>query len=243
MPSLDLPQAREWLEILHGDNAGLINICSTADWRGRFFVAKTEIDLALEYIEKLDAQKCEGIYLRATTLASRPDSGRGGDELSLMLPGLWADIDLAGPGHKSKGALPPTVEVGLQIIAESGLPEPSHWIHSGGGLYPWWLLRESAQITDIETLRSLSSGWQKAIERTSVRMGYAYGSGIGDLSRVLRIPGTVNRKAGLERPCTALQGHAWSGPVYELPELLEALEAATPPMPEPTRLEIKQTTV
>jgi len=58
MPSLDLPQAREWLEILHGDNAGLINICSTADWRGRFFVAKTEIDLALEYIEKMDAQNC-----------------------------------------------------------------------------------------------------------------------------------------------------------------------------------------
>lgn len=240
---LNLSEAREWLEILHGDSKGLINICSTLDWRGQFFVATVETHAALDYIQKLDDRGAEGIYLRATTLKYLPETGRGGDELSRMFPGVWADLDLAGPGHKSKGTLPPTVEVAMRIIAESGLPEPSHWIHSGGGLYPWWLLRQAAEIDDIETFRALSSGWQKAIERASLKMGYAYGSGVGDLSRVLRIPGTVNRKAGLERPCTALEGHAWSGPVYELSELLEALEAATPPPPAPTKLEIKQTTV
>lgn len=239
---LNLAEAREWLEILHGDSPGSLNICSTLDWRGGFFFAKTEIDLALDYIEALDARGAEGIYLRATTLKTEPLTGRGGDDLSLMLPGLWADMDLAGPGHKTKGNLPASVTEAMAIIAESGLPEPSHWIHSGGGLYPWWLLRNAVEIDDTETFRALSSGWQKAIERASAKLGFTYGSGVGDLSRVLRIPGTVNRKAGLERPCTALEGHAWSGPVYELGDLINALDAATPAPLPPSRLEIKQTT-
>lgn len=243
MVILNLGEAQEWLEILHGDSQGLINICSTLDWRGRFFYPGTEIDVALEYIQKLDSQKAEGIYLRATTLKSRPESGRGGDDLSLMLPGLWADLDLAGPGHKTKGTLPPTTGTAMAIIAASGLPEPSHWIHSGGGLYPWWLLRNATEIDDPEAFRALSSGWQKIIEAASLKLGFSYGSGIGDLSRVLRIPGTVNRKEGLERPCTALEGHAWSGPVYELAQLQEALEAATPAPPAPSKLEVKQTTI
>src|SRR5688500_10608217 len=203
--SLSLSETREWLEILYGDTPGLIHICSTSDWQGRTYSAKQdELDLALAYIEQLDRQKVEGIYLRACTLREIPRGGRGGDDLSFYLPGLWGDIDIAGPGHKSKGILPPSVEEAMKIVAASGLPSPSHWVHSGGGLYPWWLLRNPAQVTDLEDFRTLSAGWQQALLRGATKLGYVYGSGVGDLSRVLRIPGTVNRKAGLERPCTGL---------------------------------------
>lgn len=241
---LNLAEAREWLEILHGDSPGYLSLCAMVDGKfGGQIYEPGDVDAAMNYIQRQNNRGAEGIYLRATTLQSKPEQGRGGDDLSYMFPGLWADIDLAGPGHKSKGVLPPTVEEGMRIVAESGLPQPSHWIHSGGGLYPWWLLREPAEIDDIETFRALSSGWQRIIETASKKLGYTYGAGIGDLSRVLRIPGTINRKAGLERPCTALEGHAWSGPTYTLPELLGALEAATPSPPPPSRLEVKQTTI
>lgn len=234
---LNLDETREWLEILYGDTPGLFHICSTADWAGRTFGHGTDaVDHAVAYIQKLDSQGVEGIYLRATTLRQSPPAGsRGSDDLSFYLPGLWGDIDIAGPGHKTKATLPPTIEEAMKIVMAAGLPEPSHWIHSGGGLYPWWLLRSPVEITDLEDFRALSHGWQNALARGAAKIGYHYGSGIGDLSRVLRIPGTVNRKAGLERACTMLAGHAWNGPVYEVTDLVNALAAVTPE-PEPVKL-------
>lgn len=230
----------KWLDIVYSETPGFINICSTLNWAGRCYPSG-DTDIALEYIQELDKAGAEGIYLRATTLRSVPESGRGSDELSFYLPGLWADIDIAGPGHKTSQQLPPDIASAMCIVDESGLPEPSHWVHSGGGLYPWWLLRNPVEISDLEDFRALSGGWQKVLEASAKRLGYHYGSGVGDLSRVLRIPGTVNRKAGIERPCAELEGHSWDGPLYEAAELFEALAAATPD-PEPpkqSRLEVK----
>lgn len=239
MTLLNLDESREWLEIVYGDTPGLIHICSTQNWRGLTFESG-DIQGALAYIADLDRQRVEGIYLRATTLRQVPTDGRGGDDLSFYLPGLWGDIDIAGPGHKTKATLPPDSIEAMKIVAASGLPDPSHWISSGGGLYPWWLLKEPAQITDAEDFRNLSQGWQNALSRGALKLGYHYGSGVGDLSRVLRIPGTVNRKAGLERACAMFgEGFSWSGPIYDLDELHHALAQVTPEPPKPTPIQVK----
>lgn len=237
--SLNLDQAREWLEIVYSETPGLLHICSTADWRGRLF-QPYDTEEALSYIQTLDAGKIEGIYARACTLRQPPPAGgRGGDDLSFYLPGLWGDIDIAGPGHKTKNVLPPDIDEALRIVHISGLPAPSHWIHSGGGLYPWWLLKDPHLISDLEDARTLSAGWQQALRRAAELAGYHYGSGIGDLSRVLRIPGTINRKEGLERPCGSLEGWGWSGQLYTYEQLVDALAAVTPAPPPPRAIEAK----
>lgn len=237
---LNLAEAREWLEIVYGDTPGLIHICGTNNWTGYTSSGDNKIEAALNNIQRLHNQGAEGIYLRATTLRQPPPAGeRGGDDLSFYLPGLWADIDIAGPGHKTTGTLPIDVTEAMAIVEASGLPEPSHWIHSGGGLYPWWLLESAVEITDLEDFRSLSNGWQHALLRGALKIKRQYGSGVGDLSRVLRIPGTVNRKAGLERPCTMLEGYAWSGPLYSLDSLHTALAAVTPEPPKPSPIQVK----
>lgn len=238
---LNLAETREWLEIVYGDTPGLINICSTDNWAGKTFPAR-DVEAVLDYIQILDQsyQQPQGIYHRATTLRSKPPEGsRGGDDLSLCLPGLWGDIDIAGPGHKTQNVLPPDVTEAMKIVEASGLPQPSHWIHSGGGLYPWWLLEAPIEITDLEDFRALSAGWQQALSRGAAKLGYHYGSGVGDLSRVLRVPGTVNRKAGLERPCTMLEGHAWSGQLYDEAALFDALATVTPEPPKPSPIQVK----
>src|SRR5690606_24086662 len=99
--------------------------------------------------------------------------------------------------------LAPGDAAGRQVVAASGVPEPTIWVHSGGGLCPIWLYDQPAQDTEgsLDDHKALARDWQRVIEHAAAARGWRYGRGVGDLARVLRIPGTINRKAGLARPC------------------------------------------
>jgi P4 family phage/plasmid primase-like protien len=240
----DEQAVRDWLTLLHSQAPGLTHICSTGDWTGH---AHTELEAAVRRVTYLNGEGREGIYARVTTLkAALAPGSRGGAADTLALPGLWADVDLAGPGHlhdptKYDGrVLPPNEDAGRALIAISGLPAPTLWIHSGGGLYPIWLLDTPYILPNDDHARGalihLAATWQKVIAAASKTIGWHYGSGVGDLARVLRIPGTVNRKAGLQRPCRIIEH---TGPRYTLLDLRAALaraSAALTPEPAPPSL-------
>jgi hypothetical protein len=123
-------------------------------------------------------------------------------------------VDYGGIGHKApKGGLPlpPTEEAARKIIAN--LPTPTLLIHSGGGLYPIWKFEKPVYITadNRAEAKARSAQWQKIIEAEAKRYGWHYGSGVGDLARVLRLPGSINRKTDHERPCRILEQ---TGQVY-----------------------------
>ncbi|MEU5549225.1 hypothetical protein ABZ738_05600 [Micromonospora sp. NPDC047793] len=230
----DPAAVRRWLGILHGDSPGHVHICSTDDWNGRAF---SDLDAATTYVTRLDAEGREGIYVRITSLRTdRPTNGRGGAADSAALPALWADVDLAGPGHAEQD-LPPTPQAGQDIIAATGLPEPTIWVHSGGGLYPIWLLTEPHVITaeNLDQAKALARDWQRVIEHAAAAKGWRYGRGVGDLARVLRIPGTVNRKAGLTRPCQITHATPHRYTVEQLRDALAAAmqRIAPPALPTP----------
>lgn len=197
----------DWLIGLYGRTKGYVSIVSTSNWAGRAFEASS-VDDMVKYVIELDNAGVKGIYARVTTLRRPPEEGqRGSDDDSFYLPGLWADMDLAGPGHKTTKRLPETFEDCQAILAEAKLATPTLWIHSGGGLYPWWLFGEPVEIDgpeDIAFYQELSRGWHDAIAGAAERLGFHYGP-VPDLARVLRIPGTLNRKVdGDPRPCTVL---------------------------------------
>lgn len=243
----DRDQTHTWLTTLYGGTPGLINICATGNWTGQCFTTDPAgIHNAATYIAHLDRQGKQGIYARVTTLKQPPAPGsRGHARDSLTLPGFWADIDIDGPGHKhetcpatcDKGhthtrlPLPPDTETAQQIVTAAGLPEPTMWIHSGGGLYPWWLLDTPHTIgDDLDDIATLTARWQHAIAAGAETLGYHYGTAVGDLARVLRVPGTTNRKAGLERPCRILEA---SGATYQLDDLATLLYTIDLPDPQP----------
>jgi putative DNA primase/helicase len=227
----DVAAVRTWLVILHGDAPGLVHVCATRAWTGATFTTD-QLDAAAAYAAVLDARSPEGVYARVTTLkAPLPHGSRGGQADTLALPALWADIDLAGPGHKSDQPLPPDDEAARAIIAASRLPEPTMWVHSGGGLYPIWLLDRPRDVSgDQSEAADLSAGWQKVIGHAAASLGWHYGTGVGDLARVLRIPGTVNRKAGMERPCRILSAGQQR---YTYEQLWAAMVEAAHAVPEP----------
>lgn len=203
------------------------------DWTG---LATAERDEVVAYVEANDHR--EGVYLRCTTLAEGAavtGCGHGSDSVSL--PGLWPDLDLDVPGHQpTPGGLPllPDWQAARDVIAH--LPEPTLWVFSGGGLYPWWLLSQPHVIFDDHAdVQTLSTAWHASITAAAQAVGYCVG-GTGDLAGVLRIPGTVNRKAGLERRCEIIER---AGRRYALDELRAALPVPkgvelAPPVVKPT---------
>lgn len=228
-----------WLQTLHGASRGWLWVGSDLDrFRGRTYPLSNPrwADLAARYVQQLDRDGAAGIYTRTTTLRAAPRTGRGGDDDSLSLPGLAADLDIAGPGHKGSKPLPADVDAAMGIVHESGLPDPSVWVHSGGGLYAWWLLSEPHHIgPDLGRIKRLGMRWQDPIAAAAGRLGYNFGR-LGDLARILRIPGTVNRKPAMPAPapCRILDD---TGRRYSLENLrgclTDALDAM--PAPEPVR--------
>lgn len=211
-PMFDMNAVREWLELLHGTSPGLIHICATDNWLGQAF---DDTAKAAEYVAEQDKLGRQGIYCRITTLSQRPQGKkRGGDDLTLAVPGFGADIDIAGPGHrhdpnKHNGLdLPPDAATAMSIVTHAGLPTPTLWVHSGGGIYPFWLFHEPIIIdgpATLENTQQFAARLHDILARAAADLGWFYGGECRDLARVLRIPGTVNRKDGLSRPCHVVE--------------------------------------
>lgn len=215
---------RDWLTHLYGGCPGFISICSDKDgWAGRRFAAdETGIEAAVQYASELDRRRATGVYAQSTTLREKPDEGRGGEDLAYGLTHLWADGDYGTVGHKPGPddlPAPPDADAVAKVVAESRLPAPSGWAHTGGGYNPIWQLAENYLIPDEDDrarVKEVTTGVQAILAAEAYRHGWSWDGEVGNLDRLMKIPGTVNRKEGLERPATIGPG---TGEVFELADL------------------------
>ncbi len=123
-------------------------------------------------------------------------TSRGKAKHARALGGLWAEVDYQGPGHKGKG-LPPDIAAAQGLLADLKL-QPSAVVASGGGLHAYWLLHEVWEL-DSDEERSKAhatvSRLQAALRAEARAKGWNAGvDPIADLARVLRVPGSWNRK-------------------------------------------------
>ena len=104
-----------------------------------------------------------------------------------------ADIDLHSEAH-AKGVRPSTIEQALSILPPA--LAPTIIIETGNGVQCWWLFKEPWIFENDEERQraaTLSSRWQTALKYAAQRNGWTF-ERLGDLARVLRIPGTQNVK-------------------------------------------------
>ena len=218
--------ARTFFVRLHGpESSGHLVIWTRPDKATRTF------DLRAEQSYESAAQYCVARADGAEVYAavglqgeSPPPGSRGSEGGVVQVPGVWADVDIAGPAHKS-GQLPPTEEDAFTLIDAVGLP-PSVIVRSGFGLQVYWLYNEPWRIesdADRAAAKSLSTRFQNRLRQIGQTRGWTLDP-TADLCRVLRVPGTWNRKLqGDERLVTA-EYSQWAYNPSDIEEIVEGIE-------------------
>ena len=147
----------------------------------------------------------------------------------VAIPALWVDIDIAGEHHAAK-ALPPDYAAARALLPE--MLDPSLIVHSGHGIHAYYLFRELLDTrTDAEraAAEDLLRRLQGAVRTRAAEQGWHVDS-VPDLCRVLRVPGTLNRKGGGAVPCMITEyseGLRYNDEAFDvLPEVQEISRAA-----------------
>ncbi|HPT25154.1 MAG TPA: phage/plasmid primase, P4 family [Bryobacteraceae bacterium] len=235
--SADINAIRKYLEHTYGPEPVGNLICWTREENATraFDLAKSgSIQKAAEYAASSAAHT--DVYFAMGLQKTAPARGKRGDEQGVIaLPGLWADIDIRGGAHAAEN-LPETEAEALSLVEALGLP-PSVIVHSGHGLQVHWRLKELYIIdneADRKKLKDLSVRFQNQIRRAAERRGWTIDI-TADLCRLLRVPGTFNRKLGDDvRPVSAeYRNHCYT--LDDFQELTEGVELHTLEAPDPSK--------
>ncbi len=148
----------------------------------------------------------QNVYFGVGLIQGSP-SGRGKAKDVAAIGALWADIDLLGPGRDKK-PLPATLDDAQGILER--LPHaPSMLVHSGHGLHAYWVLKEPWVFdTDGERDQAarLAKGWHGTVCAAAESLGWHL-ENLGDLTRVLRLPGTLNHKGTPPAEVRVIESH------------------------------------
>jgi hypothetical protein len=121
------------------------------------------------------------------------------------MPGLWLDIDFAHPAHQ-KQDLPPTIDAAMNLLDAMPL-RTSARVLTGHGVHGWWLFDEPLDLADAkdrEDAQRLAQGWNQVLRQHAETRAWSVDS-VFDLARVMRVPGTMNRKGNEPVACELLE--------------------------------------
>jgi len=109
--------------------------------------------------------------------------------------GLWADLDIQDVDAHKKFNLPPDLDAVRDLMKGAGV-EPTILVHSGHGVQAWWLFHEFWEFEDDEDrneAQRLSEAWNTTLRIRAAERQWTVDSTF-DLTRIFRIPGTINYK-------------------------------------------------
>jgi hypothetical protein len=188
----------------------------------KWYEVGTQLQRAAEDVASLAC--AHDVYYGVCLQEKQTKRGRGSAESVCYVPAAWADIDVGGGGRVNGKGRFPSKAVAREFL--SGLPvKPTIIVDSGHGLHAYWQLREPLVIAspeDREYAAALLNGWQAFVQSAARARGYSVDS-TADLARVLRVPGSMNRK-GEPLPVKVLLA---DGPTVNASELLEHVPAAS----------------
>ncbi|MFU2208951.1 primase-helicase family protein [Solidesulfovibrio sp. C21] len=141
------------------------------------------------------------IYSSIGLCFDSPRYGKKGKESDVTaIAGFAIDVDILGPGHKET-KLPPTIDDALDVVMNKMPIKPTMIVNSGGGFYPYYLLKNIITIESYEHqvfVKAISSGLQSYLRRIFNSKGWKLDN-TSNLDRIFRLPGTFNFKTDTPR--------------------------------------------
>lgn len=154
-------------------------------WRSKSF-AIGEIEKAANWLALVN--EVSNVYYRVNLLGAPLNGGRGKFADNGFVTHFVCDIDYGKDGHSSE-TLVPTLEDAVQILLKT-LP-PTKILHSGGGVYGVYLLKEPFDVRKYEdNVRARSLG--QALENALRQFGEV--DSINNGAHVIRPIGSMNHK-------------------------------------------------
>lgn len=183
------------------------------------------------------AQHSDGdVWIGKCTLTEGVAPGRRGTAADVNgIRNMWADLDV------KPGGLPSMAEAQLVIRDVSQMlgTEPAAIVMSGHGLQPSWLIDREDETRNFEPGSRQAREWAARLRRFDrlVRMVAAgHGGGVdnvSDLPRVMRSPGSVNRKvAGKPESVTVEYPSGGALTATQIDDVLDAYSIAEYPEDE-----------
>ena len=141
---------------------------------------------------------------------------RRAQEAARAVPALWVDLD--PPKDLTGSALDEWQHIAHERLMSFAL-RPSLVVFSGRGWHGYWLFRKPVWLAaDGADRQHLAALIVRTNQTLAARLG---GDAVGDLARVMRLPGTVNPRTG-----TICRLVSSDGPLYDLDVVVKALAPA-----------------
>jgi hypothetical protein len=157
--------------------------------RNNFF---NTVEAAASFATK---KKTDGtdVYFCVSTL---PKLAKGRGKLTdvLGIGSLHLDVDIQNQSAHKKQNLPATIDEAIAFVDGIDL-KPSILVNSGYGLHAYWLLQDFITFDDQnkQPTADLLESWQRMYKYRAGLQGYDVDA-TQDVTRVLRVPGTLNWK-------------------------------------------------
>lgn len=172
-----------------------VYLWTSSDKRSHWFKIK-DLEAMATWAQRL--KETSNVYVGvALSPQSFGESRRCPTEKVAGIVGSWGDVDIASPAHK-KANLPPTFNDAIELC--NSILMATLIISSGHGLQPWHLFKEPWIFeNDADRVKAMAfaQGWQTSLRSKAQTMGWTLDA-THDLARVLRVPGTINRKVAAE---------------------------------------------
>jgi len=216
-----------------GDDPAYINIHWSQDklnqygkpfWSGRAVrsvkEATSTVQWALSLADVKDIYVCMSSQREATPKTSKAGHGYllpvRSQANAVAFKSLFMDLDAKGKDKDSYDTLAEALTAFTDFIAVVGLPNPNVIVKTGGGFHVYWTLDRALSRDEWQPLAN-------ALAAAARAHGLKADTGCTiDAARILRIPGTVNRKLAVGRPVILAGGR--TGGDYSVVRLETALQ-------------------
>lgn len=163
-------------------------------WFGR---SHRNIDDVLTTVNDLESKDLYDVYFCLSTQSE--NRGSRSRRNAVALRSLWFDFDVGTNDPKKYPTIRAAFEALINFCKLLEIPNPSFVVKSGGGLHAYWSSDRDLTVDEWQPYADLL---KTAARASDLKIDFAV---TGDASRILRFPGTKNRKYGTPRPVQLME--------------------------------------